>query len=181
MDYKKSKRQREFDRPLPRPSFMTSGTPKGYCERVPGIMLRCQRNYQCWDCDIADRVKYNLGADPPPHPPIDERSVFMDKGRKQYNYFRKIVAVRSETLESLGYKPLLYYQLFKCEDGPGCLPGNTVWEIDGYFIAEPDKPVTLRRSDILGIPTFAVFKKYDKYFFANTVKESGYMEGGGVI
>ena len=182
MDYKeKNKPRGRYDYSLPRPTLMISGTPKGYCDRAPGLVLKCINEYRCESCYIADQIKINYGDSPPPHPVIDERSVFMDKGKKMYSYFRRVVAVRPEVLERFGYKPLLYFQFFKCVDGPGCIPGNTVWEVDGYFLAEPDKPVTLRRSDILGIPTLALCKRYDKCFFANSVKECGYLQGGGVL
>ena len=174
----KKKNRGEFYKPLQKPTFLSSRVPEGFCKRMMGIVLRCNYDYQCWKCEYADRAQTNFANDPPPYPTIDVRSVLPERSGKQLNYLNKVVAVTDDCLTRLGRRPLLYYQFFKCVDGYGCLPDNTVWEVDGYFLSEPDKPVTLQRLDILGIPTLNVCKNYDRYFFANTVRDCGYCKGG---
>ena len=175
------KRRREFDRPLPKPTFISSGVPKGFCKRMSGVLLECNHNYQCHLCEYAQRATLNYRYDPPHYSILNHLCVLPERRGKGLSYYNKVVAVKEECLERLDRKVTLYYQLFKCVDGFGCHAGNDVWEIDGYFISHPDQPVTLRRSDILGIPTLFECKRIDKIFFTNTVRECGHMEGGGVI
>lgn len=180
MENKKKKRQREFDKPLPKPTFVTSTYLRGYCDRIHlGVRVRCEHNYQCHLCDLAYRTALTYRVNPPHYPVLTADGVLGSGRGKGYSYYNKIVAVKEETLEKHDRKSTLYFQLFKCDDGYGCLPGNDVWEVDGYFISHPDKPVTLQRSDILGIPSFNECRKIDRQFFLNTVAECGYLEGGG--
>ncbi len=162
----------------PKPTFLVSGKSALFCDRVPGVMLQCENDHQCYRCEYAERLKFNFNLDPPPYPIINESSVFSDKRNVSYNFYGKVVAVKPETLERLELKQLLYYQFFMCDGGPGCLPGNDMLEVDGHFLALPDRAVTLKRKDILGIPMLDICKRYDKYFFANTVRECGYYTKG---
>lgn len=178
--YKRKSEYEEYERKMPQPTFVTSGKPTGFCYRMPGIVLRCEHNEQCWLCEYADRARVSFGMDPPPHPLIGLNSIIPETAKKQLNYYGKVAALKQETIEKLGFKPLLYFQFFKCVDGFGCHPGNSVWEIEGYLLADKERPITLKRMDILGVPTLTACKRYDRYFFANSVKECGYFEGGGV-
>ena len=182
MENKKKKRPREFDVPLPKPPPVTSMyVPDGYCNRLSGVTVECHYGRRCHLCDIAHRTAITFRYDPPYHPILNHLSVQPKNRGKGLSYYNKIVAVKEECLERLGRKSTLYYQLFKCVDGFGCHAGNDIWEIDGYFISHPDEPVTLRRSDILGIPTPFECKRIDRIFFTNTLAECGYVEGGDVI
>lgn len=169
----------EFYTPVSKPTFITSEIPSGYCKRMPGAILKCMYNGQCQNCEYAEQTVFKYA--PPEYPVLDKSSVLPYPKGKAPCYYRKVVALKPEAMEKLGYRKTLYFQLFYCIDGYGCLPNNTVWEIDGHLIAEPNKLITVHRSDILGIPCRSVYEKYDEYFFTNTVKKIYKSERGDVI
>ncbi len=177
MSYKKYKKPRESDIKLPRATFCTSQVPKDRCYRLS--VHECRYEHQCCLCDCIPNIKLSIGDDPPPYPVIDHLSCFADKAKIKYNYYKKVVAVKPETLLKLGKKELLYFQFFMCTDGPGCLPNNDLLEVDGYFLSDPGKTITLKRMDIIGIPMLHACKEYDRHFFTNTVRDCGYLQGGG--
>lgn len=173
---------KSFDKRIPKPTFVTKiKRSDGFCDRAPGIVLRCPFNFRCWLCEYAERMQRFNFSDPVPLSCIDESQIVRSAKGKGLSYYGKIVAVQCEYLDSIDKRQLLYYQLFKCTDGPGCLPENPVGEIDGYFISDPNKCVTLLRSHILGIPVLEVCKRADRAFFTNTVRECGHLEESEVV
>ena len=161
-------------------SFMLARREDGTCRRIPGGMLKCTNDFRCYACVFADRAQRASIADPTFFGVVDENTVMPEK-HEGLVYYHRLVAVREFVLERFSFDSCLYHQLFWCEDGPGCLPQNKVGAIDGYFFSDPNKPVTLLRSDILGVPTFAVCRRFDNFFFTNTVRDCGHFKGGGAI
>ena len=108
----------------------------GYCNK--GLShLFCRNNYHCYSCEYLDILYQEDLFDPIPFSPADITSVL--DVRTNYVYYRKAVLVSFTALERLGRPQLLYYQMFYCEDGPGCLPGNPVGAIYGYFLSAKSK------------------------------------------
>lgn len=170
---------REFYKPVSKPTFITSDIPHGYCKHMPGTILKCEYDGQCRYCVYSTDVSFKYATRE--YPVIDKNSVLSRLNGKELCYYKKVVALKPEAMENLGYRKTLYFQLFYCMDGYGCLPNNTFWEIDGCLIAEPNKLIMVRRTDILGIPCRSVCEKYDEYFFTDTVKKICKSERGDVI
>ena len=147
----------------------------GYCVR--GFhYLKCINNYQCYSCSAAeDLVKYNLSK-PFPLSVIDEKSCLKHSGIGS-NYAKKVVALTLDAMLYYGKDECLYYQMFYCVDGIGCFPGSPSAIVEGYFVSDPENVFTIQRSDIIGIPTFEVCKRYDNYYFTLTCKLCGYLKG----
>ena len=149
----------------------------GYCIRAPGRYIECINGYRCSWCILADRFKQVRLRSPTSIPAIDNEISVLQKKRDEKGlvYYKKVVAVLPKSLERLGRRPLLYYQFFFCQDGPGCLPSNPYGEIDGYFLSDPQEAVTLTRADILGIPKASICKTFDDHFYMNTLKACGHI------
>lgn len=147
----------------------------GYCERIPGLRIKCPYKYECYRCEYADRVQIHNPYRKDHLPCIDGSSVLRESRSKGVCYYKKVVAVKREYLMShFGREEYLYMQLFMCTDGPGCLPANPIGEVDGYFLSDPNTEVTLLRYQIEGIPTLEICRKVDRTYFTNLLKDCGY-------
>ena len=174
---------KRYSKNPPAPTFAVRSDRRrdGLCDRSPGIFLHCPYNYCCWRCEYAEAMRDFVIYDPVPIPCIDAAQVLRSDKDKSACFYGKIVVVKKEYLESIGARELLFYQLFKCTDGPGCFPENPVGEIDGFFISAPGKNVTLLRSHILGIPVIDVCRTADRLFFTNTIRDCGHLEESEVV
>ncbi len=153
--------------------FTTSFKQDGFCNKGMSYW-KCQHNYQCWRCDIADSLVRTRLEEPKYIDCVDESGVLQKNTPENQLFYKKVVVVNPEVLDRLSKKREMYYQLFYCEDGPGCLSTNPTGAIDGYFLSDLNESITLLRLDILGIPTRRVCETYDNYYFTNTLKVLGY-------
>lgn len=74
-------------------------------------------------------------------------------------WYRRLLVLRPEALRRHGLPLGLRWQMFAADNGPGCLPGRPVGEIDGLLICSGER-ATFLRSDFYGVANESGIRLY---------------------
>ncbi len=151
-------------------------TSRELCYKIPYTTLACRNGHDCARCEIADSIRKVRIEKNKDNSELffwnDVRPATPMGGGRSWIYMP--VISKPETLKKAGLEVNMYNQIFITTDGLGMFFGNDGSELDGYFLAEPNKVYTFGRQDFYGIPNDKAVRRYEELFLIDLKR---YMKG----
>ena len=143
-----------------------------YCLHLNDARVRCESNFHCERCVLADRIAVSTGKAVFDRPLLGYRDTIpQTPSQKGEVWFGKPVLLSSEALSRLGFPQSLRYQVAIAEDGPGVFKHNPVGEIDCVLYVNPTVHFIVTRNECYGMPNERACRLYDSAYPRIRVKK----------
>lgn len=151
---------------------------KGRCILIPYGYVVCEYSHQCNFCDIAYRIRENLGQKA-----MRDEELFrwcdalpMTKKMNGVDFYRRVVILKPDVLRANNIPANLLYQMFFCDGGSGVFFHNPAGLIEGYLVADRTRRLQINRHGVYGIPKDSTVERYFDIFRINLDKEGTKMK-----